>query len=56
MSSYLEFIPPLANAIIHANIKTTTVLMAVAKSVSTFFMPILAKIAVNAANKADNKA
>jgi Cu/Ag efflux pump CusA len=34
----------------------TTVLIAVARSVSIFFIPILAKMAVNAAKNADNKA
>ena len=37
-------------------IKITTVLIAIAKSESTFLIPILAKMAVIAAKNADNKA
>jgi len=44
------------NAIDQAKTKMTTVRIAVAKSVSTFLIPIFAKMAVNAAKKADNKA
>ncbi len=39
-----------------ARIKMTTVRIAVAKSVSTPFIPILAKMAVRAAKNADSKA
>src|ERR1035437_3112538 len=52
----IVFVPPLKNAIDQANTKMTTVRIAVAKSVSTFLIPILAKMAVNAAKKADNNA
>jgi len=47
---------PLQYAIVQARISMTTVLTAVARSESTFFIPILAKIAVKAANNADSKA
>jgi hypothetical protein len=40
----------------HARINMTTVLIAVARSVSTPLIPILAKIAVSAAKKAESNA
>jgi hypothetical protein len=52
----IEFVPPLKNAIAQASSKITTVLTAVAKSVSTSLIPIFARMAVSAANNADNKA
>ncbi|MNS31167.1 hypothetical protein D3C72_632140 [compost metagenome] len=47
---------PLKSAIPQAKNKITTVLIAVAKSLSIFLIPILAKMAVKAAKNADNKA
>ena len=52
----IVLVPPRKNAIDQAKIKMTTVRIAVARSVSTFLIPIFAKIAVNAAKKAENKA
>ncbi len=48
--------PPLKKAMPHARIKITTVLIAVAKSVSTPLIPTFAKMAVRAAKKAESKA
>jgi hypothetical protein len=48
--------PPLAKAIAHAMTRMTTVLIAVARSVSTPFIPTFANMAVRAAKKAENKA
>jgi hypothetical protein len=42
--------------ILHARIKIITVLIAVAKSVSTPLIPTFANMAVSAAKKADSKA
>lgn len=50
------FASPLANTIPHAIIKIMMVRMAVAKLELTLVMPILAKMAVSDANRADNKA
>lgn len=43
-------------AIPHVNTNITVVLIAVARLLSTSLIPIFAKIAVNAANTADNRA
>ena len=48
--------PPLKNAMPQAINRITTVLIAVAKSVSTPLMPTFAKMAVSDANKAESKA
>lgn len=53
---FMVEVPPRKNAIPHERIKMTTVRMAVAKSVSTPLIPILAKIAVRAAKSAASKA
>ena len=49
-------VPPLKNAIPHARTRITTVLIAVARSVSTPRIPTFANIAVKAAKSADSKA
>ncbi len=49
------FSVPLVKTILQAKIKITTVRMAVARLELTSLTPILAKIAVKAAKKADNK-
>ncbi len=49
-------VPPRKNAMLHARITTTIVLIAVARSVSTPLIPTFAKMAVSDANKAENKA
>jgi hypothetical protein len=41
---------------LHARIRITTVLIAVARSVSTPLIPTLAKMAVSEANSAESKA
>ena len=52
----IELAIPLKNATVYAKISTTTALMALAKSVFTSLIPILAKIAERTAKRADKGA
>jgi hypothetical protein len=53
---FIVEVPPLKKAIAHAINKMTTVLIAVARSVSIPLIPIFAKIAVSAAKSAESNA